>query len=442
MRRATLRRRSLVSRTLSSLLRGAIRTMHPMDPRTVRRLHWLILAIIVVGSVRLNLLVQGVPYGRARSAATAETSLSAFLAEVDYPASVLFARFRNQVLSQLPAHSWLTYRGKCIVIVDPTPYAKRSRRGKKQGQMQYIGRVKVSFKDKKGRQHEGTCPGYLDIWAGLLLKGRAVLPLARKLCSSAHPRFVSQNLLEEAVIWQALAAVGWRAILVADRGFRRKALLIKLLRRGVDFVIRLAANIHIYHQGQWRNILEVARELTPIGRVVWKEGKEHPIPCQVVALRAQLREEEDDPQECNPEVNLLVLFPLARNKEPLILATTLPIQGLWQVRAVVKLYEYRWAIETTFETMKSELHLDEFMVREWVAIERLLWAAAMSYTLLVLLYLQISEEGRRFLEEVSQLLRQRAVIGKQLTIGKLREAIFLDYTDHRKQWQAALQDTS
>ena len=97
--------------------------------------------------------------------------------------------------------------------------------------MQYIGCIKVFLKDKLGRGRERTCPGYLDIWAGLLLKGRQVLPLARKLCSNAHPRFVSQNLLEEAVIWQALAAVGWKAILVADRGFRRKALLIKLLLR-------------------------------------------------------------------------------------------------------------------------------------------------------------------------------------------------------------------
>ncbi len=55
-------------------------------------MNWLILAIIVAGSVRLNLLVQAVPYGEAQSVHTAETSLSLFLAEADYPASVLLAR--------------------------------------------------------------------------------------------------------------------------------------------------------------------------------------------------------------------------------------------------------------------------------------------------------------------------------------------------------------
>ena len=96
---------------------------------------------------------------------------------------------------------------------------------------------------------------------------------------------------------------------------------------------------------------------------------------------AQLREEEDL-KEPNLKVNLVTLFPIASAREPRILATSLPVDRLWQVRAVVKLYEYRWVIETTFETMKGELHLDEFMVRKWVTNERLLWAGAMAYTLL------------------------------------------------------------
>lgn len=442
MRRAALHKRGLVTHTLCSLMRQAVPKYRPMDARTVRRMNWLLLAIIVAGSVRLNLLVQALPYGRANSVKTAETALSSFLAEVDYPASLLFARFRDQVLAQLPVRSCLTYRGKKIIIVDPTPYPKRSRRGKKKRQMQFIGRVKVFLKDKLGRQRDTTCPGYLDIWAGLLLQRRQVLPLARKLCSSAHPKFVSQNLLEESVIWQALAAVGWKAILVADRGFRRKALLIKLLLRRVDFVIRMADNIHVLYQGQWRNVLETARQVQPIGQVVWKEGKERAIPCRAVVFRAQLREEGDDPKEANPEVNLVILFPLVGAKEPLILATSLSVHRLKEVREVVRLYEYRWAIETTFENMKRDLHLDEFMVRDWVAIERLLWAGAMAYSLLIVLYLDAREESYRLLEEVMQLLRQWAVMGKELTVGKLREALALDHTDHHEQWLAALQEVT
>lgn len=79
MRRAALRKRNFVICTLSNLLRRAVHNMRPMDARTVRRINWLILAIIVAGSLRLNLLLQAVPYGQANSV---KTSLSLFLAEL------------------------------------------------------------------------------------------------------------------------------------------------------------------------------------------------------------------------------------------------------------------------------------------------------------------------------------------------------------------------
>jgi hypothetical protein len=66
----------------------------------------------------------------------------------------------------------------------------------------------------------------------------------------------------------------------------------------------------------------------------------------------------------------------------------------------------------------------------------------MAYTLLVVLCLQASEEGRRFRAEVIQLLRQWAVIGKKLTVGKLRETIALDHTAHPEEWLAALQEAT
>jgi len=52
----------------------------------------------------------------------------------------------------------------------------------------------------------------------------------------------------------------------------------------------------------------------------------------------------------------VILFPIVSHKEPLILATSLLVDKLWQARAVVKMYEYRWPVETTFENMKRGLH--------------------------------------------------------------------------------------
>lgn len=147
----------------------------------------------------------------------------------------------------------------------------------------------------------------------------------------------------------------------------------------------------------------------------------------------------NDLQEPNPEVNFVVLFPIVGSGEPLILATSLPVETLEEVRAVVRIYEYRWAIETMFETLKRDWHIDEFMVRQWRAIERLLWAGTMAYMVLLLLLLDVQEESSHFLEEVKQFLRRRSVMGKDLGVGKLREALALDRTDHFENWHLLFQ---
>ena len=251
MRPTAIQQRGYVVKLCGRLMREAAGHYHRLqDPRIVRRMNWLVLAILLAGSVRLNLLVQTLPYGAATSVKTAETGLSLFLATAHYDGRMLFARYGEAVRRSLPADALQRYRGKALVIVDATDYAKRSRRGKKGKQMQYTTKVRASKRKVQSPEKPVLSPGYVDIWAGVLLRGVQALPLVRQLCSSTHPKFVSQNLLEEAVIWSALARLNEDAILIADRGFRRKALLVKLLRRSVLFVIRVADNIHVLHHGE------------------------------------------------------------------------------------------------------------------------------------------------------------------------------------------------
>jgi hypothetical protein len=75
--------------------------------------------------------------------------------------------------------------------------------------------------------------------------------------------------------------------------------------------------------------------------------------------------------------------PLEGLMESLVLATTLPVDTIAQVRAIVRLYAQRWAIETGCET-RHAWGQDAFMVRRWIAIERLLWVLAVAYVLVVL----------------------------------------------------------
>jgi hypothetical protein len=79
------------------------------------------------------------------------------------------------------------------------------------------------------------------------------------------------------------------------------------------------------------------------------------------------------------------------------------------------------------------------MVRDWQAIERLLWAGAMSYLALLVLRLTKRSAGQHCLKQIQTVLRQRAVTGKPMTVGKVREALALDYQDNKQDWLAALQ---
>ena len=117
-----------------------------------------------------------------------------------------------------------------------------------------------------------------------------------------------------------------------------------------------------------------------------------------------------------------------------ISATTLAVNTRGQARAVVGLYAQRWSIETGFETMHA-WGQDRFMVRRWTAIDRLLWVLALAYALVVLaLY---DRTLRRFRDQAITLLKQVSVVGDDLTVGTLAEAISLDDQRHQRAWTSA-----
>ena len=110
------------------------------------------------------------------------------------------------------------------------------------------------------------------------------------------------------------------------------------------------------------------------------------------------------------------------------------MQTRTQARAVVRLYAQRWAIESGFEMMPA-WGQDRFMVRTWTAIDRLLSVLAVAYALVVLAL----HDGtlRRFRVQAAAVLKQLSVLGDHLTLGKLAEAIGLDFARHSRAWLSA-----
>ncbi len=95
------------------------------------------------------------------------------------------------------------------------------------------------------------------------------------------------------------------------------------------------------------------------------------------------------------------------------------------------IYSQRWAIESAFETMKA-WGLDQFMVRQWAAIERLVWIVAVAYAVATLALYE--RAMTRFREQAYGVLRRWSAVKRWLTVGKVAEALGYDYHHHTRAW--------
>jgi hypothetical protein len=431
------------------------------DPRNLRTWRQFVLGVWVTRSTRLITLGRAIARQRAVTRARAAAdALGYFLRTAQMPLRpwstyLLAASFRALAPGRLA-----TYRSQPLLVIDPTEYPKRSRgQGKHTRHMQHIGRVRRPAKGAKPRKRKaaaartkGTAPaarpapvatttGYVDVWAGLVLQGKQFFPLARLLYSNRHPKLRSQNRVEQAVLGAARALArqwGLDPIVVGDRGLGRKELLIELAQQDQAYVFRVDPDITLWDAtGQEQGSLAASlAPQAPWGEAWWYGGEPGPVRCAVRVVRAAIRFSRTGRQADYTEATLsfVELRPLAGTRDPLVLATTLPVQTLSDARGVAWVYGQRWTIETGFETLKA-WGLGRFMVRDWQAIDRLLWIVAMAYTLLLLaLHVPRLDRLRR---QAAALLRQQAVLGPDLTVGKLAEALGLDFLDHHRAWATA-----
>jgi Transposase DDE domain len=442
-----LRERGRLAALLNRILDRARRGAGWREPvgRTLRTSRQLVLGVLVARSTRLLALGRALlSQRRGRTVKVVAAGLGTFLAAARLPLRPLSVRLLEAAVRELPAGRLATYRGQALVVIDPTEYAKRSRgRGKRGRHMEHVGRVRAprphaGRRAPPRRADVGTSYGYVDVWAGLVLRRQQFLPLARQLFSQAHPRLASQNRVEEAVLHQALGLVrraGLAAIAIGDRGLGRKELLVRLADRGQAFVFRIDADVSVRRPGTpgELGLATLLAAQPPLGEVVWNRGERGPLRCAVRSVQATFHFSRTgrraDVQAAT--LGVVELRPLDATAAPLVLATTLPAQTLAQAKGVAWVYGQRWAVETAFETLKA-WGLGAFMVRSWTAIDRLLWLVALAYALAVLALRD--PRLARLRDRAAALLRQQAVLGRRLTPGKLAEALGLDFAQHRRAW--------
>ncbi|GAC1529599.1 MAG: hypothetical protein NVS2B16_36880 [Chloroflexota bacterium] len=127
------------------------------------------------------------------------------------------------------------------------------------------------------------------------------------------------------------------------------------------------------------------------------------------------------------------MVPLDRQTGPLVLATPFGVHDRLTAHAMVDVYSQRWAIESAFETMKG-WGLGRYMVRQWPAIDRLLWSGAVAYAVLLVANCHPTLQARR--QGAVTVVRWWGVLGRRLTAGKLAEVIALDVHHHPRAWCA------
>jgi hypothetical protein len=376
-----------------------------------------------------SLLLQSIAQTRAGSVRTTENSLSAFLSHDRLEVSRAQRACVVSVLKRLSRRRIYRHHGKAVLVIDSTDHAKtRSRRKKRP----LPGKGQVRLHNLPTRETI-LVPGYQEIWIGILLADRTVLPITRRLWSENGPDCASRSLAELSEIRRAVEVVRETfkldAILVADSGFRSKDLLhwIKKVEK-LDFVIRLQGKLTV-RAGRSKGLLEELVAWWPQRlRMPWRDGTKRMLVSDVSSRRVSVQTETKE----NLSFNVVCLTATKAGIAPMFLATTLTTETIHDLMMIVKLYSWRWGIETFFWKFKEALNARSWRVfSSWEAIDRLLAAAHMAYLILVLMA-EFAQRGRtpemrKLWQRMEELLRRRFARPPAMTHGRFFQLIAMDF---------------
>jgi hypothetical protein len=215
-----------------------------------------------------------------------------------------------------------------------------------------------------------TIRGIQTLLIGAIFEGR-VLPVAFSCFTHAGIR-KSQNILEHALIVTVMSCfpAESRPLLIMDRGYARVALLEKLRREGIPFLVRAKAKVIVYYQG--RPLL--------LGRFTVKPG-------QMRRYQVLYHSRKKEPLD-------LIVFRGKGYQETWYLLV--PRRFPLTTERIVDLYAKRMSIEQGFRDWKTHLGVRGLIFRTpdpAPRLTRLLLAFSLSY--LICLALGATEEAEK-----------------------------------------------
>lgn len=422
------------STSLTAIVAKTVRSCLPSDPVLLYNWDDKLRELVVGICLSRSLVLQSIAQTRPERVKTTENVLSAFLGQQRLDLSQSQRSCVVGSLKRMTRRRFWRHNGKFVLIIDSTAYAKaRSRR--KIRPMPGKGKVRVH---NLPTNETLLVPGYQEIWVGVLMKDRTVLPLTRRLWSENGPACASMNMAELVEIGKAKqiirSAFGCDVILVADSGFRRKELLCWLKRvEKMDYVIRIEGKLTVGEGKSTGLLANIAPWWRKRARVQWRERSKRVLMSDVSAHRVSVETESKE----SFSFNAVYLEPITQDKEPMFLATTLTTETTDDLRAIVRHYSWRWGIETFFWKFKEAFRADSWRVFScWEAIDHLLSAAHMAYLVLVLLAMfcmQARAPGmRRLLRRMKEVLQSRFARPPELTLGRFFRLIAMDFPSPRQ----------
>ena len=223
-----------------------------------------------------------------------------------------------------------------------------------------------------GRVHDGSdpdkriVPGYALFEAYVRVGRWQLFPLVVEPLKTYSGAPTSENAEISEHVLGIHAATGGRGTWLLDRGFDRDELMLPWLRKHVAFVIRQRGDRHVrLADGRQLAQTAVAAALQPRA---WP--RRWPKGGYTASQEVWLPEAPD-------QALLLVVHWRRPNAEPLLLLVS-PAARRPGRRAewFVKAYGKRWGVEDATWGIKQRLHLEDFLVRSWRSIRRLLWLVA------------------------------------------------------------------
>lgn len=246
-----------------------------------------------------------------------------------------------------------------LIVADLTDVAKYYAR-----RLQGLGRV------RDGSHPENPIvPGYMLFEAYVRVRRWQLFPLMLEPMRtySGAPTSENQEILE--FFWEIHQATGGRGTWVLDRGFDRAELLVAMLRMSVAFIVRQRGDRHIITQ----------------------EGRELSVQqCAAEALRREfpgrwpssgwVYSEPVRLPEAPQEELLLVAYWGLPTSEPLLMLVSPQARrpgrrGKWFVNA----YRKRWGAEDATRGIKQCFRVEDFLVRSWRSIRRLMLFVALAF---------------------------------------------------------------